>query len=82
LPVVAHRVGGVPEAVVDNHTGILVPPMHIPSLTLALKRLITNPSLRRTFGENGSEWARQNCWMKSAETLFAPQASLAAMAAA
>lgn len=82
LPVVAHRVGGVPEAVVDNHTGILVPPMHIPSLTLALKRLITNPSLRRTFGENGREWARRNCWMKSAETLFAPEASLAAMAAA
>ncbi|HUG11921.1 MAG TPA: glycosyltransferase family 4 protein [Opitutaceae bacterium] len=82
LPVVAHRVGGVPEAVVDNHTGILVPPMNIPSLTLALKRLITNPSLRRTFGENGSEWARRSCWMKSAESLFAPQASLAAMAAA
>jgi phosphatidyl-myo-inositol dimannoside synthase len=82
LPVVAHRVGGVPEAVVDNHTGILVPPLHIPSLTLAFQRLMTNPSLRRTFGENGREWARRNCWMKSAETLLAPEASLAAMAAA
>lgn len=82
LPVVAHRVGGVPEAVVDNHTGILVPPMHIPSLTLALRRLITNPSLRRTFGENGREWAARNCWIDSAATLFAPNAALAEVAAA
>lgn len=82
LPVVAHRVGGVPEAVVDNHTGILVPPMHLPSLTLAFKRLITNPGLCRTFGENGREWARRNCWMKSAEMLFAAERSLAPATAA
>jgi glycosyltransferase involved in cell wall biosynthesis len=82
LPVVAHRIGGVPEAVVDNHNGILVPPFQVPSLTSALSRLITNPSLCRTFGDNGREWARRNCWMKSAEMLFAPEASLAAAAAA
>jgi len=82
LPVVAHRIGGVPEAVVDNHTGFLVPPQHIPSLTMALKRLITNPSLRHTFGENGREWALRNCWMKSAETLFAAAAAHTAKAAA
>ncbi len=70
LPVVAHSVGGVPEAVVDNHTGILVPPVDLPALTLALKRLITNPSLRRALGENGLEWSRRNCWKKSAEILF------------
>ena len=82
LPVVAHRVGGVPEAVVDSHTGILVPPLHIPSLTHALQRLITNPQLRRTFGENGRDWARRNCWSQSAEALFLPEGSVAAMVAA
>lgn len=82
LPVVAHNVGGVPEAVVDNHTGILVPPADLPALTLALKRLITNPALRRAFGENGREWSRRNCWMKSAETLFASVPTEAGMVAA
>jgi len=70
LPVVAHEVGGVPEAVINDHTGILVPPVNLPALTTAFQRLVTDPELRHRLGDNGREWARRNCWERSANVLF------------
>ena len=70
LPVVAHAVGGVPEAVVDGVTGILVPPVNLPSLTAAFQRLVSDANLRRELGNNGQEWARRNCWERSADMLL------------
>lgn len=52
LPVVATRVGGVPEVVADGETGLLVPPDDVPALTVALGRLAADPVLRRRLGEN------------------------------
>jgi len=72
LPVVAHRVGGVPEAVVDGETGFLVPPRHPAQLTDAFRKLIEDPVLRRAFGEAGRAWARRTTWTHSASLLFAP----------
>lgn len=72
LPVVAHEVGGVPEAVVHDVTGLLVPPVNLPALTAAFHRLVTNPELRRQFGAAGQDWARRNCWKRSADVLFSP----------
>ena len=77
LPVVAHAVGGVPEAVVDGVTGILVPPVNLPALTAAFQRLVTDTDLRRRLGANGQDWARRNCWSRSAEVLFSAQPHLA-----
>ena len=57
-------------AVVDGVTGILVPPVNLPSLTAAFQRLMTDADLRRTLGTNGQDWARRNCWERSAEVLF------------
>jgi glycosyltransferase involved in cell wall biosynthesis len=70
IPVIAHAVGGVPEAVVDGVTGLLVPPVNLPALTSALQRLISAPELRRQLGDNGRDWARRNCWQRSADVLF------------
>lgn len=71
LPVVAHAVGGVPEAVVDGVTGLLVPPVNLPELTAAFRRLATDADLRQKLGRNGRDWARRNCWQRSAAALFA-----------
>jgi glycosyltransferase involved in cell wall biosynthesis len=73
LPVVAHAVGGVPEAVVDGVTGLLVPPADRPALTAAFARLIAEPKLRHQLGAAGREWARQNSWVRSADLLFNSQ---------
>jgi len=70
LPVVAHAIGGVPEAVRDGVTGLLVPPADLPALTAAFARLIADPALRRQLGTAGRIWARQHSWTRSAELLF------------
>jgi glycosyltransferase involved in cell wall biosynthesis len=73
LPVVAHDVGGVSEAVSDGVTGLLVPPNRPVQLAAAFEKLIHAPELRRTLGAAGREWAMRNCWKESAEALFNPQ---------
>lgn len=70
LPVVAHAIGGVSEAVVDGVTGLCVPPHHPAQLTAAFERLISDESLRRRLGESGRSWSRKNTWKRSADVLF------------
>ena len=70
LPIVAHRVGGVAEAVSHGENGILVEPDDIEELTQAFRRLVEDQSLRREMGRNGRQWAYRNCWLQSAELLF------------
>ncbi|HLQ65838.1 MAG TPA: glycosyltransferase [Candidatus Limnocylindrales bacterium] len=59
LPVVATRVGGIPEAVADGVTGFLVPPLDPPALAEALARLADDAALRASLGERGRAAARQ-----------------------
>ena len=73
LPVVAHDVGGVSEAVVDGKTGLLVPPDRPVQLAAAFEKLIHDPALRRQLGTAGREWASRNCWKESASALFNPE---------
>jgi glycosyltransferase involved in cell wall biosynthesis len=51
--VVASRVGGLAEAVVDERTGLLVPPGDAASLARALARLAREPALRARLGAAG-----------------------------
>ena len=52
-PVVASRVGGIPEAVEDGVTGILVSPAHSRKLAEALVILLEDAKLRQSMGEAG-----------------------------
>lgn len=70
LPIVAHAVGGVSEAVVDNVTGLLVPPDEPAALTAAFARLLADAALRQRLGAAGRDWARRNSWQQSARLLF------------
>jgi len=70
LPVVAHAVGGVAEAVVDGVTGVLVPPADREALSAAFSRLILDEDLRHKLGAAGREWAHRNSWTRSADLLF------------
>ena len=53
LPVVATRVGGVPEVVADGVTGLLVPPRVPAALAAAVERIAGDPDLRRAMGAAG-----------------------------
>jgi phosphatidylinositol alpha-1,6-mannosyltransferase len=70
LPAVGHAVGGVQEAVINDVTGLLVPPDRPAQLTAAFERLITDSALRHRLGDAGRERARRNCWRHSANLLF------------
>ncbi|MGD1032051.1 MAG: glycosyltransferase family 4 protein [Opitutaceae bacterium] len=70
LPVVAHDIGGVSEAVLDGVTGLLVPPERPAQLAAAFEKLIHDESLRTQLGSAGRQWAGRNCWRQSAEALF------------
>jgi glycosyltransferase involved in cell wall biosynthesis len=53
LPVVATASGGIPEAVVDGETGLIVPPRHPGRIAAALARLACDPDMARAMGEKG-----------------------------
>ena len=52
-PCIGCRVGGIPEVVEDGVTGILAKPGDAVSLQEVISRLIEDPSLRHSMGENG-----------------------------
>jgi glycosyltransferase involved in cell wall biosynthesis len=53
LPVIASAVGGVPEAVIDGETGVLVPRDDVVALRCALASLISDPGRRHRLGTAG-----------------------------
>ncbi len=55
LPVVATRVGGIPEVVVDGETGLLVPPKNPEALAEAILRIYNNRELAEQLGQKGHE---------------------------
>lgn len=54
-PVVASRVGGLPEVVLDGETGFLVPPGDAAALRDRLSRLLGDRTLAETMGRAGRE---------------------------
>lgn len=53
LPVVATRVGGIPEVVIQGETGFLVPPRRAESLAQAIFKLYTDRELAERLGQKG-----------------------------
>ncbi len=55
VPVVATRVGGMPEVVIEGETGILVERGNVDELSGAIAYLLENDDLRRTMGKKGRQ---------------------------
>ena len=53
IPVVATSVGGLPEVIDSEKTGIIVPPKNVQKTATALDRLISDKNLRIEMGKNG-----------------------------
>jgi glycosyltransferase involved in cell wall biosynthesis len=51
VPVVASRVGGLPDIVADGRAGLLVPPGDPRALGGAIARLLADPVRRHAMGE-------------------------------
>lgn len=54
-PVIASRVGGIPEMIVDGETGLLVPPGDEAALATAIEQLLADPTRARTLGSAARE---------------------------
>jgi glycosyltransferase involved in cell wall biosynthesis len=64
-PVIASRVGGIPELVQNGVNGLLVEPGNTNQLVEATKRLFSDPSLGRKYGQNAREKVEaQYTWKK------------------
>jgi glycosyltransferase involved in cell wall biosynthesis len=58
-PVVASRVGGIPDLVRDGETGYLVPPADERALANGIKKLLDDPANAKQMGLRGQEHCRQ-----------------------
>jgi N-acetyl-alpha-D-glucosaminyl L-malate synthase BshA len=58
-PVVASRVGGLPDQVIDGYNGFLVPPRDPRALADRILNLLENPSEARRMGLNGRRLAEE-----------------------
>jgi len=59
LPVIATFVGGIPELIEDNKTGILIPPQDSEILANAITSLLENKLRARQLGENARKSVRE-----------------------
>ncbi len=67
-PVVASRVGGIKEVVVDGETGVLVPPGDSVRLGHALEKILEDPKLAARMGKAGRRRVLQHfTWDRIAE---------------
>jgi glycosyltransferase involved in cell wall biosynthesis len=60
-PVIASRIGGIPEVVVDGETGFLVPPGDVGALREAMAHLLAHPELRVRMGKASLERSFTYC---------------------
>ena len=65
-PVVASAVGGIPEIVVHEDTGFLVPPGDAAALAGALATLLTHPGQARAMGARGQARVRERFSIETA----------------
>jgi glycosyltransferase involved in cell wall biosynthesis len=60
LPVIATEVGGLPEVVEHEKTGLLIPPRDVEALAGALGRLLADPAWARQLGANARAHVRKH----------------------
>ncbi len=58
VPIVASRVGGIPEAVRDGVNGLLTPPGDVLALETVIRRLLDDRALRQRLGAGGRDLMR------------------------
>ena len=66
-PVIATRVGGLPESILDGETGLLTPPDDPTAMAAAIAKLAAAPQLRSRMGAGGRD---RVCILLSTASLF------------
>jgi len=69
LPCIGGRSGGVPEAVEEGESGILVPPEDGDAFLETVERLLSAPRERARMAESARRWAAAHTWERSVACL-------------
>jgi glycosyltransferase involved in cell wall biosynthesis len=69
-PVVASRVGGIPELVRDGTDGILVESGDVEALADSILRLLKDPALRKRMGKAGRQRVKAFKWDSTARVVL------------
>jgi len=70
IPVIASNVGSIPEVVIDNFTGFIVPPKNVQALADAIIKVLNSDQLREQMGKNAYKWMQENIsWDRIADSL-------------
>jgi glycosyltransferase involved in cell wall biosynthesis len=69
VPIVAARVGAIPEVVVEGETSLLVSASEPAALAGAIVALLRDPATMRRFAVNGQERAQQFSWQRAGAAL-------------
>jgi glycosyltransferase involved in cell wall biosynthesis len=71
LPVVATRIGAIPEIVMDGKSGYLVEPQNAVELAARLSELLRDPRRAEQFGSYGRQWvSHRYSWQETGHRLF------------
>ena len=60
VPVIATNVGGIPELVIDNETGLLVPSENPEKLADAVNELLSDTEKAKKLSRNGNDFVKKN----------------------
>lgn len=82
VPVVASRVGGIPDQVTDGREGLLVPPGNADAFGAALARVLHDPNLRAALAAAGPARAEQCSHRRMVDAVDAHYRRLTAAVAA
>jgi phosphatidylinositol alpha-1,6-mannosyltransferase len=67
-PVIAGRSGGVPDAVQDGITGLLVNPVDSEAVAAAMIKVLRERGAAKTMGDNGRKWVESEMnWTRAAD---------------
>ena len=69
LPCIAGRSGGVPEAIDEGESGLLLPPGDSAAFAAAVERLLADPATLRRLSQGALQWAASHPWEASARCL-------------
>ena len=67
VPIVASKIGGVPDVIKDGKNGLLVPPNDSKTLADAILYLLENDDVREKMGKSGRKEVEDYSWEKIAE---------------
>lgn len=65
-PAIGSNVAGLRDAIKNPHSGMLVPYGNVDEFSKAIKKIITDSSLRKQMMRDSVEWAKKYDWEKSA----------------